>query len=125
MASPVLGSEGGLLAALFLWRRNGCVWQYAVYGVYGCVAVCAVSEGFYSLPHASGVVSSKVFFYTLLVPAFGLSNASPQACPCLFVGLQVPRFECRVPCSEQGPHFSIETTFFGWVTFFCLFQTHF
>lgn len=49
------------------------VWQYAVYRIYGCVVVFVASESFYPLPHASGVVTGKVFLHTLLVSALGLS----------------------------------------------------
>ena len=73
------------------------VWQCAVCGVGGCVAVVIASQSLSPLPHASAVVSVKVLLYALLVAAFGLIDVSPQASLSLLVGLQVPRLKHRIP----------------------------
>ena len=44
-----------------------------------------------------------LYFADSFVPSFGIIDASPQASPCLFVGLQVPRLKRRVP----RPHLAI------------------
>lgn len=63
-------------------------------GICDCVAVLVASERLYPLLHIFVVITIKVFLYSLLVPALGLSDAPPQVSLCLFIDLQVPRFKC-------------------------------
>ena len=80
-------------------KRSGWGSRCVVCGVGGCVAVLVASQRLYPLPHASGIVAVEVLLCSPLVPAIGLIDASPQALPCLLVGLQVPRLQCRNPLS--------------------------
>ena len=57
------------------------------------------------------VCGVKVLLYALLEAAFGLTDASSRALPCLFVGLKVPRLERRITRPEQGLPLAFETRF--------------
>ena len=102
MALPFPGSTGCVSSSRPVVKAGKeaveGVWQCTICGAGGCEAVLVAGEGLYLLPHAYGTVAVEVLLYALLVPAFGLIDASPQASPCLFSGLQVPILKCRVPC---------------------------